>query len=158
MNHVQEVINYIANQPSSTWTTLASYLGGSTLVASVLQVAKHKLNFAGASKLVVFALGFFSFLAAFADLMLQTNAINPLPQLGHVTGLLMAGAVVIHRFAVSPAYYMLSTKAQKFSKLLDEVDQEKKAQPANIPAEVVSTVPLASAVLPDESNLVQFQV
>lgn len=163
MNLVHEIINYISNQPTSTWTTLASYLGGSTLVASILQVAKHKLNFADAEKLIVFVLGFFSFLAAFADFLIQSNpALSALPFLGRTSGLIMAGAVIVHRFAVSPAYYKLASKAQNFESLLKEAEKEQKDVP-NLPAPVTASPPVAPAavatpVLPDEGNLAQFQV
>lgn len=155
MNLIHEVINYLTTLPASTWTTLASYLGGSTAVAGTLQVAKHKLNFADADKLVVFALGFLSFIAAFVDVLLQSNATNPLPQLGHITAALIGGAVVVHRFFVSPAYYGIAAKLKKFDTLLKEVETQEAKDSAAAPAAV--TQPAAST-LPDESNLAQFQV
>lgn len=150
MEFIHEAYQYIVNQPASTWTTLGAYLAGSTVVASLLQVVKHKLNFADAKKLLVFAMGFLSFLVAFADFLLQTNAVNPLPTIGHMTGLIMAGAVVVHRFAVSPLYYSLSQKIANFSKFLDDVAamQAQKKAPAGSTA----------AQLPDEANLSQFQL
>lgn len=157
MNFIHEVINYITSQPPTTWTTLASYLGGSTAVASVLQIVKHKFKFADAEKLIVFALGFFSFLAAFADFLIQSNpTLSALPFLSHATGLLMAGAVVVHRFAVSPAYYKLATKLQKFDKALKEAETEQLSAIAPIPTAVVNSVP--TSTLPDEGSLTQFQV
>jgi hypothetical protein len=163
MHLLNEVINYVSNLPPSTWTTLVSYLGGSTLVASVLQVLKHKFKFADAEKLIVFALGFFSFIAAFADFLLQSNpTLSALPWLGHATGLLMAGAVVVHRFAVSPAYYSLTARLQGFDKLLKEAEKEDLPAAGAIPAEVVNSVPVSQPAvavgLPDEANLAQFQV
>lgn len=161
MNFVHEVINYITSQPPTTWTTLVSYLGGSTAVASVLQIVKHKFKFADAEKLIIFMLGFFSFLAAFADFLIQNNpTLSALPWLGHATGLLMAGAVVVHRFAVSPAYSKLATKLQGFDKLLKEAETE---QQLPVAAPVVSnkitvTTATPAATLPDEGNLQQFQV
>lgn len=161
MNLVHQIINYITSQPPTTWTTLASYLGGSTAVASVLQIVKHKFKFADAEKLIVFMLGFFSFIAAFADFLIQSNpTLSALPWLGHATGLLMAGAVVVHRFAVSPAYYKLTAKLQGFDKLVKETETEQLLPPV-VPAAVVASVPLTAPVavnLPDEGNLAQFQV
>lgn len=154
MNVVHEIINYIANQPSSTWTTFGSYLGGSTLVASLVQILKHKLNFADAKKLLVFVTGFFSFLVAFANFLMTSSASNALPQLGHVTGLVLAGAVVIHRFAVSPAYYKIAAQLKKLSGFLDEVQTLQAQKTAAKPA--AATV--AQAEAPDEANLAQFQV
>lgn len=100
---MHSALNFILNQPSSTYTTILSYLGGSTAVAAVLQVVKHKLNIAEAKKLVTFLLALFSFIAAFADYILQTTAQNPLA-LGRNTGYIIAGAVFVHRFVVSPSY------------------------------------------------------
>lgn len=151
MNLIHEVVNYFTNLPPSTWTTLGAYLGGSTLVASLLQIAKHKFNFAEAQKFVTLALGFISFLVAFANFLLQTSAGNPLPQLGHTTGLLMAGAVVVHRFAVSPGYYKLVEKLKKFSDVLAELEAQQavtKAALAPVPTDQPS----------EESNVAQFQV
>lgn len=147
MNFIHEVINYLANQPASTWTTLGSYLAGSTLVAGLLQILKHKLNFADAKKVIVAATGLFSFLAAFADFLLQSNATNPLPTIGHMTGLLMAGAVVVHRFAVSPGYYKLVKQLNKFSIFLNQLSDFQKAQ-----KDSAATAPV------DEANLSQFEV
>lgn len=100
---MHQIINYLLNQPSSTYTTLLSFLGGSTLVATILQVLKHKLNIAEAKSLVTFLLGFLSFLAAFANYILSATSQNP-TALGKNTALIVAGAVFIHRFAVSPSY------------------------------------------------------
>lgn len=160
MNSVHEIINYITSQPLSTWTTLGSYLGGSTLVASVLQIVKHKFKFADAEKLIVFMLGFFSFVAAFADFLIQNNpTLSALPWLGHATGLLMAGAVVVHRFAVSPAYYKLTAKLQTFDKLVKEAEADQ-LPPTVIPESVIKSLPVTAPaeILPDEGNLAQFQV
>lgn len=100
---MHQVINYLLNQPTSTYTTLLSFLGGSTLVATVLQLLKHKLNIAEAKSLVTFLLGFLSFLAAFANYILSATSQNP-TALGKNTALIIAGAVFVHRFAVSPTY------------------------------------------------------
>lgn len=100
---MHEIVHYIQSVPSSTWTSLLSFLGGSTLVASLLQVVKHKLNIAEAKSLVTFLLGLFSFLAAFANYILSATSQNP-TVLGQHTAMIVAGAVFIHRFAVSPAY------------------------------------------------------
>lgn len=145
MDTLHQVFNYLSNLPASDWTTLLSYLGGSTVVASVLQILKHKLNFANMEKLIVFMLGFFSFLASFADFIIQSNPnLSALPWLGKTTALLMAGAVVVHRFAVSPAYYKLNLKLSNLGKLLKEVEGEQAATKA--------------PTLPSEANLAQFEI
>lgn len=158
MNSVHEVVTYIINQPPTTWTTLLSFLGGSTLVASVLQVVKHKFNFAEAEKFVVFVLGFFSFLAAFADFLIQSNpTLSALPWLGHTTTMLVGGAVIVHRFVVSPVYYKLNTKLQGFEKLLEEAETEQKLPVAALPTGTSATT-INYGSLPDEANLTQFQI
>lgn len=155
MNFVHEIVNYINNLPPDTWSTLGSYLGGSALVASLLQVLKHKFNFADAKKVLVFASGALSAVVAIADFLLQANSSNPLPTIGHMTGLLMAGAVIVHRFAVSPGYYKLATYFQKASTYLGNVE----AYAASQKAVATPAQPNAPASdLPDESNLAQFQV
>lgn len=97
-----QVINALT---SPTASTVYAYLGGSTLVAAVVQLVKHKFidNPGEAKKLITFLLGFFSFIAAFADFIVQTTAQNPLA-LGRNTAFIVSGAVFIHRFAVSPVY------------------------------------------------------
>jgi hypothetical protein len=103
METVQHLINFVANQPTSTWTTVLSYLAASTLVATVLQVVKHKFSIANAKKLVTVLLGVLSFVTAFADYLISTTAQNP-TALGRNTAAIVAGAVFVHRFAVSPLY------------------------------------------------------
>lgn len=103
MQHIHQIISYIANQPTATWTTIGSYLGGSTLVATLLQIIKHKLNITEAKKLITFLLGLLSFLTVFADYILSSTTQNP-TVLGRNTALVAGVAVFIHRFAVSPAY------------------------------------------------------
>lgn len=100
---MHQIINYILNQPSSTWTTIGAYLGGSAAIASVLQILKHKLNIAEAETLLTFLAGFMSFIVAFANYILQSTAQNPLA-LGRNTLYLTAAAMLVHRFAVSPIY------------------------------------------------------
>lgn len=101
---MHQVINYFLNQPASTWTTLLSFLGASTAVATLLQILKHKLNFADAQKLIVFVLGVFSTVAASADYLISNASTSPLPTILGNGSKLMALAVIVHRFAVSPAY------------------------------------------------------
>lgn len=100
---MHQIINYILNQPTSTYTTILSFLGGSTLVASLLQVIKHKLNISEAKTLVTFLMGIMSFLVAFANYIMQSSTQNP-TALGQHTAFIVAGAVFVHRFAVSPMY------------------------------------------------------
>lgn len=106
MDTVHEVVSFFTNQPVSTYTTILSYLGGSTLVASILQVVKHKFSLQEAKSLVTFLLGLFSFVAAFADYIISATSQNP-TALGRNTAAIVAGAVFIHRFAVGPLYTKL---------------------------------------------------
>lgn len=100
---MQAVINFFINQPTDVYTTLLAYLGGSTAVATVLQVIKHKFSFAEAKGLVTFMLALLSFVAAFADYLVQATSQNP-TVLGQHTAIIAGVAVFVHRFAVSPIY------------------------------------------------------
>jgi uncharacterized membrane protein len=158
MQHIQEIYNSLTSIPASEWQSLLAWLAGSTLVASVLQVAKHKLNLAEAQKMVVFALGFLSFLAAFADFLLQNaNTVNALPFLGQATSALMAGAVLVHRFVVSGAYYKVEQAINKFSNLLKEIEGEDQVK-ADLKAAASAASAIPGNALPEEASLAQFQV
>jgi hypothetical protein len=158
MQHIQEIANSLTSIPSSEWNSLFSYLGGSTLVATLLQVAKHKLKFADMQKAIVLVLGLLSFLVAFANFLLQnTNSVNALPWLSHTTGLLMAGAVIMHRFIVSGAYYKTVEVLNRFSALLKEVEGEEKVK-AELQATQDAVTKIPVSALTEETNLVQFQL
>lgn len=153
MQQINDIINYVSSIPSSEWHALFAYLAGSTIVASVLQIVKHKLNFAEAQKLVVFALGFLSFLAAFANFLLQNIPnVSAIPYLSHVTALLMAGAVIMHRFVVSSAYYKTIEYLQKFGALLKEVEAEEKSKTE------LKAVAAAATQASQDASLAQFNV
>ena len=152
MEIIQEISNYLTNISVDTWHTLGAYLAGSTLVATLVQIIKHKLKITDAKKLVTSLLGLFSFLTAFADFLIQQQATNPLPALGGTTATLIGGAVFAHRFLVSPVYYKVAAKLTGFAAFLDEVSQlqaAKKATPVAVPSQV-------DVVSPE--NLHQFQV
>lgn len=103
MNFIHEVINYFGSIPTSTWTALWTYLAGSTIVATLLQILKHRFSFADAKKFVTFMLGFLSFVVVLADWVLTATATNP-AALGRSTAVVVGLAVFVHRFAVSPVY------------------------------------------------------
>lgn len=100
MQHILDSLNAV---PASSWAALLSLLGGSALVASVLQVIKHYFGLHDAKKFVTFLLGFLSFVAAFVDLIISTTSQSP-QVLGAHTAEIMAIAVVVHRFIVSPIF------------------------------------------------------
>jgi hypothetical protein len=158
MQHIQEIYNALNSVPQDQWQTLLTWLGGSALVASVLQVAKHKLNFAEAEKAVVFALGFLSFIAAFGDFILQnSDTVNALPYLGQATSALMAGAVIMHRFVISGAYYKTIATLTKFKGLLKEIEAEEQAK-ADLDGAASAANKIPVNALGEETNLVQFQL
>lgn len=104
-----DIFSYIVNQPDSTWTTLGAYLGGSALVATILQVIKHSFKIQDAKKLVTLLLGSLSLLVSLADLALSSGNNDQFAKtLGQHGAFIMAGAVIVHRFAVSPAYHYLT--------------------------------------------------
>lgn len=103
MNFINEVINYFGSIPVSTWSTLGTYLAGSTIVATILQIIKHRFSFADAKKFVTFMLGVLSFVVVLADWILSAASTNP-SALGKNTAVVVGLAVFVHRFAVSPIY------------------------------------------------------
>lgn len=103
MNFIHEVINYFGSIPTSTWSTLGTYLAGSTIVATLLQILKHRFSFADAKKFVTFMLGLLSFIVVLADWILSAAVTNP-SVLGRNTAVVVGVAVFVHRFAVSPVY------------------------------------------------------
>lgn len=149
MDTVREVINYFATISPYSWQALGAFLAGSTVIAGLLQIVKHKLQIADAKKLIMFLLGFFSFLASFADFVIQQNAVHPLPDIGKLTVALIGGATVLHRFAVSPAYYKIVAKLTALGAWLDGVKAYQASQKS-------TTIPVAQ--LPGEADLVQFEV
>jgi hypothetical protein len=155
MEIFNEVVNYFNSVPASTWHALGAFLGGSTAIAALLQIIKHKFNITEAKKLLAFLLGFISFLASFADFLLQQNATHPLPTIGKLTIELIGAATLIHRFAVSPAYYKLAAKLANLQAWLDKVAAYEAGQK---PAVAAPVAPTAASALPDEANLAQFQV
>lgn len=103
MNFINEVIDYFNSIPASTWSTLGTYLAGSTIVATVLQIIKHRFSFADAKKFVTFMLGLLSLAVVLADWVITAAATNP-TALGQDTAVVVGIAVFVHRFAVSPIY------------------------------------------------------
>lgn len=111
MDTIQNIINHFNAIPASTWSTIGAYLGGSTLVATVLQLIKHKFSIADRKKLVTLLLGALSFIAALADLVISTTSQNP-AVLGQHTAMIAGIAVFIHRFMVSPVYHKVVVSVQ----------------------------------------------
>lgn len=130
--------NYVINQPASTWTTVGSYVGGSAIVATVLQFFKKKFNLDEARKLILFLAGFLSFLVAAANDYLQTTPQSP-TTLVHTTLFLTAVATFVHCFAVSPTTEKLLPKFQAFFTAVATVQAAKK--PLNTTAGTTSAVP-----------------
>lgn len=103
---MQNVLDAFNTIPASSWAALFTLIGGSTIVAVLLQTIKHYFGLHDAKKFITFLLGFFSFAAAFANLLISAVAQSP-QILGAHTAEIMAVAVVVHRFAVSPLYRKL---------------------------------------------------
>lgn len=101
MNNVHIIWNYLHALP---WQTIVTYIGGSAGIASLLQILKHKLNFADAQKLIVFVLGVFSLLASTSEYFISNATTSPLPTIFGNGSKILALAVIVHRFAISPAY------------------------------------------------------
>ena len=136
MELIKAAIEYVVNQPLETWLTIAGYLGGSTVIAVILQFLKKRFNI-DSKKVVMGLLSSFTALASVADYLVTNNVGAPLPELAHTWAYLMALAVVIHRFAVSPLYARLSAAVQRF---LAKVDASQASKPS-VAAPAVPVLP-----------------
>lgn len=124
--HIYEVI---INQPAETWTTIGTYLSGSTIVVVILQFIKVKIikKPEDAKKLITFLLGVLAFAVTGADFALQNQALLQV-QLAQSATIVLSGAVFIHRFAGSPAYKYLHQKLQAYSTFKLEVAEYRAAK------------------------------
>lgn len=104
-----EIINFIKAMTPQDWSTIAGIVGAGAAVSIVLQTVKHYLQLKEAKKVVMFLLGAFSFLASFADWFLQFHASNPAATAGRLTGWIFTAAVILHRIAISPLYYKVTS-------------------------------------------------
>lgn len=100
---MHSIINYLTNLPPSTWTSVLSFLAGSSVVALAVQLVKKKLNLDEMKKLVIALASIFSYIAAAASYIISHATTSPLPTIAGNGTKLLALAVLIHRFAVSPA-------------------------------------------------------
>lgn len=98
---MQGIIHYFTSLPPATWTTVLSYVGGATGIATFLQIIKRKYKIDG-PKLISFLLGVFSLIASGADYLISHVATSPLPTIFGNGSKLLAAAFFVHRFAVSP--------------------------------------------------------
>lgn len=118
MEIVHQIISgllvYVPRDPAVIFTLL----GTGTAVAALLQIIKHLGKLQEAKKTVMFLLGGLSTLATMADQVLQLGGANAVAgDLGWV----IASAVFMHRFAVSPAYHAAVIWLTKLSEMLADV-------------------------------------
>jgi hypothetical protein len=106
---MHEVLEFVKALPPDNIASILAVLGGSTVVASILQLIKHKFGIQDAKELVTILLVILSTIASLADYIVQSGAANP-DVLGKHTAFVLSGAVLIHRFAVSPAYAKIVEK------------------------------------------------
>lgn len=139
---MHSIINYLTNLPPSTWTSVLSFLGGSAVIATILQFIKKKFNMDEMKKLVVALAGIFSYIAASASYLLTHAATSPLPTIAGNGTKLLALATLIHRFAVSPAGTKLaSVNANTVQPWLQAVAKTKAEIKAAKGAETAPTTP-----------------
>lgn len=105
---MHSILNYLTSLPSSDWTTLLAIFGGSTGIATILQIVKRKLHIDSA-KVISALLGVFSLVTSLANYIVGNVSTSPLPTVGKLTAYLLTGAFFVHRYAVSP----LSAKIEK---------------------------------------------
>lgn len=108
MEIITNTWHYLQSIPASTWSQIGAYLVASGVIASLLQVVKNRFHI-DEKKLITGLLALFSALASTADYLVTNNPAAPLPEIGSLWAYLIAGAVILHRFAVSPAYKALET-------------------------------------------------
>lgn len=129
METLTNVWNYLQTIPLETWSQIGGYLAASGIIATVLQFTKKKFSIDG-KKLITGLLATFSLFASVAEYLVTHNPGSPLPEIGSLWAYVMAGAVILHRFAVSPAYYRIEAALRNFADKVDTYKAEKYAPPA----------------------------
>lgn len=110
---MEQLTNILQTLVPSDPATILALLGSGAGVAIALQVIKHFGKLKEAKKTVVFLLAFLSFVATFADAVIQFAGQNPKLVVGDHLGTVIAFAVIVHRFAVSPAYYKVTSQLEQ---------------------------------------------
>lgn len=131
----QSLVNYISSVPDEAWVHGVQIVIGSTAVATALQILKFKLNIQDAKKAVTVLLGVLSAVTATADFVLQSASLHP-GLIGKETAQIIALAVFIHRFAVSPLY-------NKFYLTLTSLVSDARAYRAAKQQPIIETHPIA---------------
>lgn len=136
---MKEILTYAYHEVVNNWPAILAFVGGSAGLSAFLQVVKKHLNLDEAKKIVIALLAVFSYVASAAQYLINNSATSPLPTILGNGSKLLALAVVLHRFAVSPAYTKL---ASYFTPLFDAAAQLKAAQtPISTTANEVATSP-----------------
>lgn len=115
MHELTDLWHYLTSIPLDTWTQILDYIAASGLVALVLQVIKRKLGI-DSKHIILALLSGMSLLASASDYLITNNPAPPLAGIGSVWAYVLALAVIIHRFAVSPAFKALQTWLENRSK------------------------------------------
>jgi hypothetical protein len=106
---MKEILTYTYQQVVNNWPTIIAFIGGSAGLSVLLQLIKKKLNLDEAKKIVITLLALFSYISAGAQYLISNSATSPLPTVLGNGSKLLALAVIIHRFAVSPSYAKLES-------------------------------------------------
>lgn len=118
MPDLNSLVQLLTNLIPHNWDSVFTLLGLSATVAIVLQTIKHYGKLQDAKKTVVFLLGALSFAITVADAAIQYNGQNPKLVVSTHLGWVIALAVLIHRFAVSPIYYKIVNTINTYNEAL----------------------------------------
>lgn len=106
---LQHLINAYNQLPANAFSILLAVIGGGTSVSVVLQAIKHWKGWQDRKGLIMGLLSFLSFLPVFADWYINYSSQNPITWMGKYTTIVLGVAVLIHRVAVSPLYYKVTS-------------------------------------------------
>lgn len=119
---------YLESVPVEFWQTVGTALVTSGVISLVLQFIKKKFQIDG-KKLVATMLSTMTFLASVTQFLVTNNPGSPLPEIAQYWAYVMAGAVILHRFFVSPLYRRVETALRNFQDKVEAYKEEKYSAP-----------------------------
>jgi hypothetical protein len=132
---MSELVKILSTLTPHDFNTILALLGSGAGVAVALQVIKHFGKLQDAKKTVTVLLGGLSFIASFADWALQYGNQNPKVVIGSHLGWVITAAIFTHRFAVSPAYYKVTSF---LNGIYADAEAYRKEQAQNVPVQAAT--------------------
>lgn len=124
MDKIIDFLMYLQDLPTEFWTTVLGVLITSGVISIFLQFAKKHFKLDG-KKTVASLLSLMTLAASVTDFLVTNNPGSPLPEITQYWAYVMAAAVVLHRFFVSPLYRRLAEALKAFGEKVDSYKQEK---------------------------------